>query len=62
MRTSESETPYGLDRTRRKKMFRNVPILALAMTAGLAALLLSGLQIESADSHAIHLDSDAWFI
>lgn len=43
-------------------MFRSIPMLALAMTAGLAALLLSGLQLESADAHVIHLDSDAWFV
>ena len=45
-------------------MFRNIPIFAIAMTAGLAAVLLSGFrpldtQVESA---SIGVDADAWFI
>jgi hypothetical protein len=45
-------------------MFRNIPIFAIAMTAGLAAIVLSGRRpVESVDPHPIpQLEADAWFV
>jgi len=45
-------------------MFRNIPIFAIAMTAGFAAVVLSGLRpLETrVQSAPIGLDADAWFI
>ena len=45
-------------------MFRNIPIFAIAMTAGLAALVLSGLRpVENVDQPPIpQVEADAWFV
>ncbi|MCL7938142.1 MAG: hypothetical protein M8860_09420 [marine benthic group bacterium] len=45
-------------------MFRSIPLLAIAMTAGVAAILFSGLgAAESSSTGAtFELDAEAWFI
>jgi len=45
-------------------MFRNIPIFAIAMTAGFAAVVLSGLRPlgPQVESTSIGVDADAWFI
>jgi hypothetical protein len=45
-------------------MFRNIPILAIAMTAGLAALVLSGRRpVESVEQPTVvQVETDAWFV
>jgi len=45
-------------------MFRNIPILAIAMTAGLAALVLSGRRpVEYVEQPPpIQVETDAWFV
>ncbi len=45
-------------------MLRNLPILAIAMTAGLAALVLSGRRpVERIEAQvAIPPGADAWFV
>jgi hypothetical protein len=44
-------------------MFRNIPIFAIAMTAGFAAIVFSGLRPSAAHGGAaIQVDADAWFI
>jgi hypothetical protein len=45
-------------------MFRNIPILAIAMTAGLAALVLSGRRpVENvAPSPVTQVEADGWFV
>lgn len=45
-------------------MFRSIPILAIAMTAGVAAILFSGLATtESSPTGAtMDLGAEAWFI
>lgn len=45
-------------------MFRNIPIFAIAMTAGFAAIVFSGLGPSAAHGGgaAIQVDADAWFI
>ena len=45
-------------------MFRNIPILAIAMTAGLAALVLSGRQlVENVEQPTVvQVEADTWFV
>ncbi|MEJ2482606.1 MAG: hypothetical protein P8172_14545 [Gammaproteobacteria bacterium] len=45
-------------------MFRSIPIFAIAMTAGVAAIFLSGFRLPDAPSTRVmvELDADAWFI
>lgn len=45
-------------------MFRNIPVFAIAMTAGLAALMLSGLRpVEDVEqTPPIQVETDAWFV
>jgi hypothetical protein len=45
-------------------MFRNIPILAIAMTAGLAALVLSGRRpVENVEQPTVvQVETDAWFV
>jgi anti-sigma factor RsiW len=60
-------TPYTAakrKRTRRCSMFRSIPIFAIAMTAGVAAILFSGLRPPEAAATVakVELDVDEWFI
>jgi hypothetical protein len=45
-------------------MFRNIPIFAIAMTAGLAALVLSGMRpVENVEQPTVvQVEADAWFV
>lgn len=45
-------------------MFRNIPILAIAMTAGLAALVLSGRRpVENVEQQTVvQVEADMWFV
>jgi hypothetical protein len=45
-------------------MFRNIPILAIAMTAGLAALVVSGRRpVENVEQPtAVQVETDMWFV
>jgi hypothetical protein len=45
-------------------MFRSIPLFAIGMTAGVAAILFSTLGAPAAQSGGatVELDSDAWFI
>ena len=45
-------------------MFRSIPILAIAMTAGVAAILFSGLGAAEASTsgQTVEIDAEAWFI
>jgi hypothetical protein len=45
-------------------MFRNFPIFAIAMTAGLAALVLSGRRpVENVEQPEVsRIEADTWFV
>jgi hypothetical protein len=49
----------------RRGMLRNIPIFAIAMTAGFAAVFFSSVRpLEANSGHAaeVELESEAWFI
>jgi len=64
LRTSGSGRRGDAAGAGRGRMFRNVPILAIAMTAGLAALVLSGRRpVENVEQPRVaQVETEAWFV